>query len=128
MFKRSRRSTICHVEQLEGRAALSTVVDSAFVIGVIDKVVHIRGYTTDVRAGEQVYVQVAQQITHPSTKIESYAVPVVNPNGSFFGSIHAHHPWHVGGELTVEIYRMLDPESTPQRYLLATEHIRITLD
>jgi hypothetical protein len=30
--------------------------------------------------------------------------------------------------LTVEVYLMLDPESSPQRYLLATEHIRIKLD
>jgi hypothetical protein len=101
----------------------------------LDKVVHLRGYTTNVGVGEHLTIEAAQ--THPSTGISGYTVVrvqhpvdrrVPDQSGSFIGSIRAERPWHVGGELTVEIYRMLDPESTPQRYLLATEHIRITLD
>jgi hypothetical protein len=136
MFKRSRRSTLCHVEQLEERAALaSAVVDSAVVIGGLDKVVHLRGYVTNVGVGQDLTIYATQ--THPSTGIRPYTVVrvehpvdrrVPDQSGSFFGSIRAERSWHVGGELTVDVYQMLDPESTPQRYLLATEHIRITLD
>jgi hypothetical protein len=128
MFKRNRRSTICLVEQLEGRAAASTVVESAVVFGVMDKVVHLRGYTTNVRAGEHLYIQAAERGTQPSTGINGYELAVVQNNGSFFGSIRSERPWRVGGELTVEVSRILPPESTPSTYLLATEHIRITLD
>jgi hypothetical protein len=137
MFKRSRRSTLCHVEQLEGRAAASAVVDSAVVIGTSDRVVHLRGYTTNVDVGEHLLIEAAQHRTHHSTRIHGYTVAVVeNPvdrrvpdqTGSFFGSIRAEHPWHVGGELTVEISVILPPESIPSTYLLATEHIRIKLD
>jgi hypothetical protein len=128
MFKRSRRSTICLVEQLEGRAAASTVVHSAVVFGVLDKVVHLRGHTTNVPAGEHLYIQAAERGIRPSTGIYGYEVAVVQNNGSFFGSIRAERPWRVGDELTVEVSAINPPESIPSTYLLATEHIRITLD
>jgi hypothetical protein len=126
MFKRSRRSILCHVEQLEGRAAASTVVESAVVIGTIEKVVHLRGYTTNTSPGRDLYIQATQHISH--TTIQSYTTAVVNPSGSFYGSVHAKRPWHIGGELTVDISVINPPESLPSSYFLATEHIRITLD
>jgi hypothetical protein len=137
MFQRRRRTTLCQVEQLEGRAAASTVVSSAVVIGTSPKVVDLRGYTTDVHPGEHLLIEATQQRTRASAKIEGYAVAVVekptdrmvaNQPGSFLGSIRAQHPWHVGGELKVEVFALNPPESIPERYLLATEHIRIKLD
>jgi hypothetical protein len=127
MFKRSRRSTLCHVEQLEGRAAASTVVDSAVVIpGILDEVVHLRGYTTDVRAGEVLDIRAAEQGTHPSTGIHGHTVAKVESTGRFFGSIRAERPWLVPGELTVEV-SVIRPGSNPSTSLLATEHIQIKL-
>jgi hypothetical protein len=137
MSKRSRRTTLCQVEQLEGRAALSTVVYSAVVIGTSPKVVDLRGYTTRVVPGEHLLIKAFQQRTHPSTKIDAYTVAEVqkpidrkvpDQSGSFFGSIRAEHPWHVGGELKVEVFFINPPESLPSLHLLATEHIRIQRD
>jgi hypothetical protein len=137
MSKRTRRTTLCQVEQLEGRAALSTAVYSAVVIGTSPKVVDLRGYTTRVVPGEHLLIEATQQGTRPSTKIEGYTVAVVEKptdhktagqTGSFIGSIRAEHPWRVGGELKVEVFVFNPPQSDPQRYLLATEHIRIKPD
>jgi hypothetical protein len=99
-------------------------VDSAFVIGVIDKVVHIRGYTTDVRAGEVLDIRAAEQGTHP-IRLHGHTVAKVEYSGSFVGSIRAERPWLVGGELTVEVSVINPPGSIPSTSLLATEHIRI---
>jgi hypothetical protein len=127
MFKRTRRSTLCRVEQLEGRASASTVVDSAVVIGVVgNEVVHLRGYTTDVRAGERLDIRAAEQGTHPTTVIHGHTVTAVQSSGAFFGAIRAERPWLIGGELTVEV-SVIRPESNPSTSLLVTEHIQIKL-
>src|SRR5262249_11401933 len=137
MFNRSHRTTVRKVEQLEGRAAASTAVYSAVVIGTAPRVLELRGYTTRVHPGEHLLIEAIQHRTHPSTKIEGYTVAEVEKpvhrllpvqTGSFFASICAEHPWHVGGELKVEVFLILPPESIPSIHLLATEHIRIKRD
>jgi hypothetical protein len=131
MFKRSRRSILCHVEQLEGRAAASTVVDSAVVFGVSDKVVHLRGHTTDVSGGERLYIDAVAGGTHHSILVYGNTVAVVENTGSFIGSIRAQHPWIIGRKLLVEIFEISItrlPQSNLQESLLTSEHIPIKLD
>ena len=96
MFKRSRRTTVCKVEQLEGRVVPSAIVSKADVVGISSPILHLNGYTTfPVKPGETidlVVVQIRNQspITIAGRPTRVVVQPTSHPgdSGSFGAGIH----------------------------------------
>jgi hypothetical protein len=96
MFKRSRRTTVCTVEQLEGRVVLSAIAARADVIGISSKTLNLYGYTKfPTKPGETLELSVVQhRLRLPSEIVGRTVHVVVQPtsrprdSGSFSAEIH----------------------------------------
>jgi hypothetical protein len=116
MLKRKRRTTVCKVEQLEGRVVPSAMAAKAVVIGNSSTTLELHGYTTLPTApGEHLELSVVQLRDHvPLHKariVGRTAIVVVHPtshpgdSGSFSATIHvanAADRFHPDGEIELD--------------------------
>jgi hypothetical protein len=121
MVKRNRRTTVCNVEQLEGRVVLSAIAVRAAVAGASNALLNLYGYTTaPLEPGDKLEIKVVEwkkgHVHNPASSVVGREVVTdVGPplpyadrggTGSFLTAIRVkHHNQHFypGGEAHVEM-------------------------